>query len=257
MFDSYRWGNHTAMNMTPRNPQDLAGLSATNTVPVQGAGGHACVFPNGHTGINNVQFIVETDPTPLDPLHFLIVLPFNPWHLTMAQWAASRANINNNNPTTWLAPTATLFNLSQLYFAVAATAASSLSAAPMLDRVPHVSRGRVRLLWHVDYWDGPISGLALFESRHCWFEVADRDGVERRALLYPLDDSEWTQEREKHLLFRRLVGRHTDYDAYGRRAVGDVLPSEAWTGFFDAQLDADRPGKTIYTDRRPIASFDI
>jgi len=258
MLDSYRWGNHTGMNMTPRNPQDIAGLSATNTIPLQGGMAHACVFPGGHNGINNVRFIVETDPLPTDPLHFLIVLPFNPWHLTMAQWAASRAGINNNNQATWLAPTVTLFNLSQLFFVAQSIAVNTAKSLPPFDGVPQVDRARVRLLWHVAYWDGPLSGLAVFEEQRCWFKVADPDAAERGALLYPLDEGEWLREREKHQRFQRFVGRHTDYDALGRRDIGDVLPSEAWPHFFEEKVGAvpDNDG-SAYTRRPAIAWFKI
>jgi len=258
MLDSYRWGNHTGMNMTPRNPQDLAGLSATNTVPVPGGGAHSCVYPGGHNGINNVRFIVETDPTALDPLHFLIVLQFNPWHLTMAQWAASRAHINNQNQATWLAPTITLFNLAQLFFVTQSKVVGAATATSPFDGVPHVNRSRVRLLWHMAYWDGPLTGLAQFEGQHCWFAVPEPDTAERGALLYPLDESEWLNEKKKHQRFQRFVGRHTDYDALGKRSIGDVLPSEAWPHFFEEQTGAVQDARGSDYIRRPaIAWFSI
>jgi len=257
MYDSYRWGNHTALNMTPRNPQDLTGLSATNTVPVQVGNAHACTFPGGHAALNNISIQIETDPTPLDPLHFLIVLPFFPWRLTMAQWAASRANVNNGNPATWLPPTTALYNLSQLFFVTVGRAAPA-AAEPPFAGVPQVRRARVQLLWHVDYQDGPLSGVALFEGRYHWFAVANAQAEVRAALLYPLDADEWQTELEEHRRFQRFVGRHTDYDALGRRKVGDVLPTEAWPRFFDEPGTASRGGnERAYTARSAIAWFEI
>jgi hypothetical protein len=36
---------------------------------------------------------------------------------------------------------------------------------------PRIEREEVRLLWHVDYWDGPRSGMLLYRGEHCWFVV--------------------------------------------------------------------------------------
>jgi hypothetical protein len=86
---SYRRGNYTATNMTPRLT-DLAGLSATNTVPVV----RACAFDGGRPGIEVAGhgFITTDDPTGEDALHFLIT-PAAGWLLTLAQWAAGRVGI--------------------------------------------------------------------------------------------------------------------------------------------------------------------
>jgi hypothetical protein len=29
----------------------------------------------------------------------------------------------------------------------------------------------VRLLWHNDYWDGPVSGLAEYHGKEYWFQA--------------------------------------------------------------------------------------
>lgn len=58
----------------------------------------------------------------------------------------------------------------------------------------------VRLLWHTDYWDGPLAGLAHYNGRAYWFEVEafdwDEPPAERRYLLYSLTDGELAEERD-------------------------------------------------------------
>ena len=36
----------------------------------------------------------------------------------------------------------------------------------------------ITLLWHVDYWDGPLSGILLFANEYCWFKVIDNRFLE-------------------------------------------------------------------------------
>src|SRR5262249_4570238 len=38
-------------------------------------------------------------------------------------------------------------------------------------RAPRIDRAEVRLLWHSDYCDGPRSGMLVFRSEECWFQV--------------------------------------------------------------------------------------
>ena len=108
--------------------------------------------------------------------------------------------------------------------------------------------GDARLLWHADYWDRPLSGLAHHNGRDCWFEIEDFDPddppAEFRYFLYPLTD----EEREEHRKFQKYVGTHTDYDANGN------IDSSGAKCYDPEKFYVDRPILVrIYLSRPPIA----
>jgi len=115
----------------------------------------------------------------------------------------------------------------------------------------------VCLRWHVGYWDGPISGIATYGGRDCWFEAEPFDWENetphsRRYFVYELTDSELAEERYWHERFRALVGTHTDYDEHGKRKVGELRPPSS---AFDAEY-AKRE-KPDYTTRPPLGWFTL
>jgi len=101
----------------------------------------------------------------------------------------------------------------------------------------------VRLKWHIDYWDGPISGIAEFDNRLSYFSQCDSrvkidpDSGEiarelpgrwrRRFLLYELTEEELNEELHWHQLFQESVGTHTDYDESGNRNLDGVRDDPA------------------------------
>lgn len=36
-----------------------------------------------------------------------------------------------------------------------------------------ISNGDTRILYHIDYWDGPVSGVCLFNNKKCYFDTID------------------------------------------------------------------------------------
>lgn len=103
---------------------------------------------------------------------------------------------------------------------------------------PQVPSSSVRLLWHSDYYDGPLSGMCRYRGEDLWFRMFDENqrhgGWHRRFDLVRLTADELADERRWHDLFRRCVGHHCDYDEKGRRAVGMVHPSAMHAEFYDA-----------------------
>jgi hypothetical protein len=103
-------------------------------------------------------------------------------------------------------------------------------------RVPKVQRAAVRLLWHADYWDGPKSGLVVYQGEQCWIEVvaeSDTESWYRRFVIIRLSPEQLAEELRWHQLFQKCVGRHTDYDESGERQVGAVQPLELHREFYD------------------------
>jgi hypothetical protein len=121
------------------------------------------------------------------------------------------------------------------------------------------SKGQTRMLWHSNYWDGPLSGVMLWNGEKMWFEMFEEKYVER--LMSDEDWKEWVDYyKEKyneepdeddrieydrpryfkvyklpedimsaivhnHELFRTYVGTHTDYDLEGNRGRGAIIGS--------------------------------
>lgn len=84
----------------------------------------------------------------------------------------------------------------------------------------------LRLLWHSNYWDGPLSGLALLDGREkVWVEAVVNDPRAPRIFTVYRVPEALLAEREKwHDLFRKHVGGHTDYTESGT-IVGRPLHS--------------------------------
>ena len=117
----------------------------------------------------------------------------------------------------------------------------------LMARFPDLA-GRVQMLWHASYWDGPLSGYVEVDGEpgywvECiqdWWnprpqkvdeddECQDEDGSwscedcpgdgtctmtewDRVYLVYKLDEDQHAAELHNHALFRKCVGTHTDYD---------------------------------------------
>jgi hypothetical protein len=103
-----------------------------------------------------------------------------------------------------------------------------------LDAVPRIERDAVRLLWHVDYWDGPLSGVCILRGTRHWFQMLDEDEVltQRRFVVLRLSAAQLADEEEIHARFERYVGTHTTYDDAGRRA-GSARDRSDWSRFYD------------------------
>jgi len=112
------------------------------------------------------------------------------------------------------------------------------------------SNGNTRMLWHHNYWDGPISGVILWNGEYCWFDQIEEVNIETP--MNEKDRQDYIEYCEKngyawhehdmvdyesyriynvyrmpravmksiihnHSIFQEFVGTHTDYDEYGRR----------------------------------------
>lgn len=129
--------------------------------------------------------------------------------------------------------------------------------------------GETRMLWHHDYWDGPQSGVMLWNGEKVWFEmfeekweerlIPDKDweewieyyktknGVEpdeedrmeydryRYFRVYRLPEETMTAIAHNHELFRKFVGVHTDYEEDGSRYLGPgyLKPSSEHKKFYN------------------------
>lgn len=69
------------------------------------------------------------------------------------------------------------------------------------------------LLWHENYWDGPLSGVALYNGEHVWFDIEDEDDIGDRVFaLYKMSKDICNKIFQRHKEFQEAVGFHCDHD---------------------------------------------
>lgn len=93
-----------------------------------------------------------------------------------------------------------------------------------------------RILWHHDYWDGPLSGIALFNGERVWFSMNSEDGYlarRRTYKLYRLTPELLALKEHWHSLFVKHVGNHTEYGADNKRIAGSVCSRKNAALFYE------------------------
>jgi len=110
------------------------------------------------------------------------------------------------------------------------------------------------MLWHSDYYDGPISGLAEYKGKKVWFKwhgTAHEPLTDLRIFnLHEMSDEAIEYEEERHQRFRDMIGHHCDYGVL----AGDVnYTAESFDEYYDA------PGHAVerdYTKNKIVATLD-
>jgi len=93
----------------------------------------------------------------------------------------------------------------------------------------------VQILWHLDYWDGPLSGVLLHENEICYFDLLeefvsvaeDPDDIDteydfgwyRKYNVYKLTDDDKIRLITTHALWQGHMGLHTDYFPFNGRGI--------------------------------------
>lgn len=144
----------------------------------------------------------------------------------------------------------------------------NLESIPRYDKFKKSSDGQTRLLYHLDFWDGPITGVLLWNGERCYFKMSadihtrepwsqeeidkyestketnphyidDKDYYEydgfRQYAVYRVTPDTMAAIDYNHELFRTHVGTHTDYNEDdGKRAVGSgVKPRSEHHKWYD------------------------
>lgn len=95
----------------------------------------------------------------------------------------------------------------------------------------------VKILWHLGYWDGVQSGVAMHEDQLVYFDLleeyetklvdpndedSDLDwGWYRKFTIYELSDDDKIRLTVKHAIWQAYIGLHTDYFPFGGRKIRD------------------------------------
>lgn len=112
-----------------------------------------------------------------------------------------------------------------------------------------MTKDEIIFLYHSGYWDGPLSGVCLYQGERLWFnnvhdyqsKTEDGKYLDMRIYaLHRLTAEEWKQEDYWHNLFKKHVGTHTSYKD-GKRA-GKVHEQSNWASFYEASKEATENG---------------
>ena len=82
------------------------------------------------------------------------------------------------------------------------------------------SDNEIEMLWYVDYYDGPLSGVALYEGKHVWYQISawSHDNLFNvwQYKLYELSEDEFYDELNWHnrFLTDRDSGDKKRFDKY-------------------------------------------
>jgi len=129
------------------------------------------------------------------------------------------------------------------------------------------STDKIELKYHSGYWDGPLSGVCLYQGERLWFNSVhdyhskteeDKYLDMRIYALHRLTVEEWKQEDYWHDLFKKHVGTHTSYKE-GKRTYGKVHSSKTHGLFYEpskkAREGGTRKAKDL-NDKNLIGYFD-
>jgi hypothetical protein len=108
---------------------------------------------------------------------------------------------------------------------------------------PCIDKKDVKLCYHNNYWDGPISGVLTYGGERYYFDQCDEnenydrtgDRWSRRYLIYELTKEQFEEEDYYHNLFRTCVGIHTEYNDDGKRQIGAVNDREQWDVYYEEE----------------------
>ena len=89
-----------------------------------------------------------------------------------------------------------------------------------LESLPRLDETQIRLVWHFDWWDGPLNGLAEYDDQKAWFAFHDIDepGIHYFYRLYLLTDAQVAEAE----LWRATRG---DWNQESGHGSGEMSPA--------------------------------
>jgi len=129
----------------------------------------------------------------------------------------------------------------------------------MLDyaAMPRIHREALRMLWIHDYWDGPLTGMLVYDGKLRWFECCDvnpetSDVGARRFVVRDVAEEQIAEEERWHALFVEHVGDH--WTVQGDDRPGTVKPAEEHAKFYGPY---SKRAPSDYTTRPILGWFEL
>lgn len=127
------------------------------------------------------------------------------------------------------------------------------------DAIPRIQVHEIQLLWCSDYWDGPQSGMLIYNNKCHRFETVAENEEEaptpwfRRYAVLALSPEQLAKEQEVQEAFEKHVGTFR-LDGFQRIPV-DLNPREEWHFFYDKYLEFCENSKR-YDENKVVAWFE-
>lgn len=128
--------------------------------------------------------------------------------------------------------------------------------------LPQIPGSELKILWESSRYDGPLTGVMLYEGKKHYFAMQKESYVEtdspeyperrRHFVLYALSDEQIHELTERHEEFREHVGTHCDYDETGRRCVGKTKSRSTWHFFYEKYEDQ----RMSFHDNEAVGWYD-
>src|SRR4030095_432824 len=111
----------------------------------------------------------------------------------------------------------------------------------LLANALRVSPEEVRWYFTADYYDGPISGLAIFRGRICRFCCFPEDIPSQHVyVLHELQPDELAEELRIKEKCEAYVGTHFSFDTDGKSLAHVVRSQDSWKRFYEEERTSDR-----------------
>ena len=113
------------------------------------------------------------------------------------------------------------------------------------------------MLWHSNYYDGPLSGMADYKGKKVWFDCVEDEHCNiyniRIFGLYELSDEEVKEEEHWHQFFCDNVGKHSNYVDGKREADSASYTQESFDYYYK---EAKKRKSRDYTQNKLITTLD-
>ena len=98
--------------------------------------------------------------------------------------------------------------------------------------LPEIECSKVVPLWMSGYWDGPLSGMALFNDGYVWLSACDEEVLENEDARYT-----WWRRFTVLRLYQGQIGyleeRHRCFTKFVCNEDGKYRPESEWHKYYD------------------------
>lgn len=109
----------------------------------------------------------------------------------------------------------------------------------------------LKIVFAINWWDGPLEGMCLHNNEKHWFHCEDEDGEGfwRRFSIIKLTPEQVADEEKWHEFFKEKVGESFPY-ADGIRVKNEtpLKPQSMWHEFYDVYKDRIKPEYHLKTE---------
>lgn len=121
--------------------------------------------------------------------------------------------------------------------------------------LPQIEKAAVRWQWPCDFWDGPITGVVLYEGVKYWAqqcaEHVEAEPWYRRYLIIELSEEQLQDEEYWHRLFEEKVGTHTC--SHLAAEARKVKREDHWREFYEPYQQRTPPD---FSQNRVVGWFE-